>query len=125
MKKLVVISLFFLNFNGFSQIEKVGDKVCMSVTDYTKVRIKIIECDALKTDCDSAVIELNEGLRIKDSVIVGMQNKIALKDSIIAQKDITIKAISEVKNPGKFKAMDPKFLLGVISGILAVLIIGG
>jgi hypothetical protein len=123
MKTILAISLFFLSFNLFSQVELSTDgRVCMSKSDYKAIRLNKFLCDTLRVKYDSLIADQDNDLKIKDSIIVNLERKSELKDSIIVQKDLTIKLITEVKNKNKFWSKT-EFWIGCLGGVLGTIIL--
>ncbi len=130
MKALILVCLFFLSFNCIAQIEKVGDKVCMSVPEYMKIRGECIKatqklsvCDTLQLEYDSLVLDQKESMWVKDSVIVELKSKIALKDTVIAYKNITIAGLAPIGPSGNKFKVDRSFFIGVIAGFIGALLL--
>ncbi len=123
MKKIIFLFLFFLSFNGLAQVVLEGDRVCMSVPDYNKVRAKVMLCDTIIFQYDSLISFQDSIVDIKDRIIGNLEAKSIIKDSIILQKNETIRIISgETKNKGKF-LISPTFWIGCLSGMVGAIIL--
>ncbi len=122
MKTILKISLFFLSFNVIAQFEVQGDRVCMPLPIYRAIRKEKLLCDTLKMQYDSLCTSQSKDISIKDSIINNLFHKIELKDSIISGKNNTIKAISQINQPGKLK-IKAEFWIGSLVGIIITMLI--
>jgi len=129
---ILILSLLFFSLNCKSQVVSNGN-VITPIKTYRSLRDSVFsiisECDIIKSDsdklkddCDSTISLMDLKLKIKDSIILGLISKCELKDSIISEKNNTIKTITSIVQPSKFR-IKSEFWIGCIVGTIGMALI--
>ena len=100
MKYFLILFLFFLTFNSYSQIFKEGEFVKLPLRDYRNIRCKLIVTDSLIYNYKKLTILQDQRIINKDSTIELFNKKndscldlLKKKDNILQEKDLIIDSL--------------------------------
>jgi hypothetical protein len=100
MKYFLILFLFFLTFNSYSQIVKEGEFVKLPLRDYRNIRCKLIVDDSLIYNYKKLTILQDQRIINKDSTIELFNKKndscldlLKKKDNILQEKDLIIDSL--------------------------------